>query len=246
MAGVNQAPLKFCRRRQRGTALLAPRRAIPLGGGSLPEGATMKDYVAEARRSALDRVQDDLDAALEAHSEDLGSPLEQAFLFGLVAQGIPLHSFCNYPEVVFAVEDGKVVVRDNPNGFAPRSTLLGMGQRYAWVAQLRIWSQVAIGPYRADFVMQAHRDGVDLATLVVELDGHDFHERTKEQARHDKTRDRYMAGLGLTVFRFAGSEVYADVRRCADQSLRYLVERFLPRTAPHTQEEIEAMEAAGI
>lgn len=46
--------------------------------------------------------------------------------------------------------------------------------------------------------------------LVVEADGHDFHERTKEQARRDKQRDRAMTLAKWTVLRFTGSEVYSD------------------------------------
>jgi very-short-patch-repair endonuclease len=45
---------------------------------------------------------------------------------------------------------------------------------------------------------------------VVELDGHAFHERTKEQAAKDKARDRWMTGAGYAVVRFTGSEVWAN------------------------------------
>jgi len=50
--------------------------------------------------------------------------------------------------------------------------------------------------------------------IAVELDGHDFHERTKEQARHDKSRDRLLATAGWRLLRFTGSEVYADPAAC--------------------------------
>ena len=36
--------------------------------------------------------------------------------------------------------------------------------------------------------------------VVVECDGHDFHERTKEQAANDRERDRGLQGLGFSVF----------------------------------------------
>lgn len=57
--------------------------------------------------------------------------------------------------------------------------------------------------------------------LVVEVDGHDFHERTKEQAEHDRRRDRLMIESGATVLRFTGREVWRNARACADEVLTY-------------------------
>lgn len=53
--------------------------------------------------------------------------------------------------------------------------------------------------------------------LIVECDGHDFHEKTKEQAARDKRRDRTLQALGYKVFRFTGSEVYKDAIACAKE-----------------------------
>ncbi len=64
--------------------------------------------------------------------------------------------------------------------------------------------QVPIGAYRVDFLIAGQR------AAVVELDGHDFHERTKEQAERDKKRDRVLQATGLAVLRFTGSEVWRD------------------------------------
>ena len=46
--------------------------------------------------------------------------------------------------------------------------------------------------------------------LIVECDGHDFHEKTKEQAKKDKQRDRYLITSGFYVLRFTGSEIWND------------------------------------
>jgi hypothetical protein len=75
--------------------------------------------------------------------------------------------------------------------------------------------QIPIEEYVADFVL-VYRHGLSgVGGTVIECDGHDFHERTKEQAAHDKRRDRHMQGLGLKVLRFTGSEVWADPFGCA-------------------------------
>lgn len=69
--------------------------------------------------------------------------------------------------------------------------------------------------YRVDFLVEAHslnpcKGTKPLCSIVVELDGHDFHERTKEQATRDKRRDREFVQGGFTVLRFTGSEIYAS------------------------------------
>lgn len=69
--------------------------------------------------------------------------------------------------------------------------------------------------YSADFLFTA-----PLWRLVVELDGHDFHERTKEQAARDRSRDRALLLAGYEVARYTGSEVFADADRCLDEALR--------------------------
>lgn len=58
--------------------------------------------------------------------------------------------------------------------------------------------------------------------MIVECDGHDFHEKTKKQAKHDKKRDRYLTSFGYTVFRFTGSEIYKDPVWCVCEVFEYL------------------------
>ena len=69
------------------------------------------------------------------------------------------------------------------------------------------------GRYRLDFGITAPNG----QRLAVECDGHDFHERTKEQARNDKSRDRALTAEGWKVLRFTGSEIFKDARRCAGE-----------------------------
>lgn len=93
--------------------------------------------------------------------------------------------------------------------------------------------------YRTDFLFELSRDATYkekikdhefnirkaevYAQIVIEIDGHDFHERTKEQAQRDKSRDRYLTAEGYTVFRFTGSEVYRDIYHVADEVEEYLL-----------------------
>jgi hypothetical protein len=67
--------------------------------------------------------------------------------------------------------------------------------------------------------------------IAVELDGHDFHERTKEQAARDRSKDRGLLAEGYTVLRFTGSEIHADAVKCVRETIaavdRVLVEEDL-------------------
>ena len=50
--------------------------------------------------------------------------------------------------------------------------------------------------------------------IAVELDGHDFHERTKEQVTYRNQRDRLLQAAGWAVFHFSGSELYRGQMEC--------------------------------
>lgn len=75
--------------------------------------------------------------------------------------------------------------------------------------------------YRLDFVFTTVGgvDGNRERPLAVELDGHDFHERTREQASSDRARDRALLALGTTTIRFTGSDVYRDPKAVLDECI---------------------------
>ncbi|MFK4794932.1 endonuclease domain-containing protein [Sphingobium sp. ZW T5_29] len=77
--------------------------------------------------------------------------------------------------------------------------------------------QEQIGRYRADFLLECEG-----RRLVVECDGHDFHERTKKQAARDRSRDRWFISECIHVMRFTGSEIYADALSCARQAVSHV------------------------
>lgn len=74
-----------------------------------------------------------------------------------------------------------------------------------------------VGPYFLDFALWSKERNWRLA---VECDGHEFHEKTKEQVARDKKRERYIVFEGWTVIRFAGSEIYRDAAGCATEVLK--------------------------
>ena len=75
-----------------------------------------------------------------------------------------------------------------------------------------VQSNAKVGPYYPDFLITT-----PYMHLIVECDGHDYHERTKDQAIHDKKRDRFFTLGGYKILRFTGSEINKDPWACAEQ-----------------------------
>ncbi|WP_394003573.1 endonuclease domain-containing protein [Xanthobacter versatilis] len=86
------------------------------------------------------------------------------------------------------------------------------------VPQYIIRSDVA--EMRIDFAL-FHGDDMSIAAAI-ECDGHDFHERTKEQAMKDRSRDRVIQSLGVSILRFTGAEIHRDPFGCADEIISFI------------------------
>lgn len=86
--------------------------------------------------------------------------------------------------------------------------------------------QKHVGDWRVDFLIHYYDFGYPdrpekWASLIVECDGHDFHERTKEQAKRDRRRDRAAQRDGIPILRFTGSEIWNDPIGCALQVVEF-------------------------
>lgn len=97
----------------------------------------------------------------------------------------------------------------HPDFIGPHHHLIVLHPQFEW------------GNYRSDFLV-VDRNGL---RVLIECDGHDFHERTKEQAERDRSRDREAQALGYYILRFTGSEIYRDSRECIRQIIWFLHER---------------------
>lgn len=84
-----------------------------------------------------------------------------------------------------------------------------------------IQTQQRIDQYRVDFVLQQVGIGPSehLGPVIVELDGHAFHDKDKRQRSYEKARDRYLVRKGYRVLHFTGSDVVADPFKVAYEAL---------------------------
>lgn len=75
--------------------------------------------------------------------------------------------------------------------------------------------------YRVDFLLE----GMDIR-IAIECDGHDFHDRTKQQAAYDRARDRELLKAGVFTVRFTGSEIFNNAERCAKDAINVFIRLF--------------------
>ena len=85
--------------------------------------------------------------------------------------------------------------------------------------------QFQVGKFRVDFLITVTLYGGEKRQVVIEIDGHDFHEKTKEQVAKDKSRERVIVATGVAVLRFSGSEVFRGARKCAIEVYNLLLRR---------------------
>lgn len=146
----------------------------------------------------------------------VGSPIEGLFLTALVmATKFGTHEY----QSVHVYEKGRVFDPGLVNKLDPI---------------LHVEPQKQLTDWRVDFLVNVWAYGTEWGgvvrppgwvQMIVECDGHDFHERTKEQAAKDRGRDRWAQEKGYTVFRFTGSELYRDPWGCAEQVINWAVQR---------------------
>lgn len=87
--------------------------------------------------------------------------------------------------------------------------------------------------YRIDFALRTKLR----YPIFIECDGHDFHERTKDDAQRDRERDRAIQGAGIPILRFTGSEIYKSPQACAFQVFTFASKRILETLPRFTPEE---------
>lgn len=82
--------------------------------------------------------------------------------------------------------------------------------------------------YRVDFMLTleffsedySNRSSVD---IVIECDGYEFHQKTKQQVKHDNEREMRIKLLGYDVLRFSGTQIYENPMKCANDIIDYAI-----------------------
>lgn len=89
-----------------------------------------------------------------------------------------------------------------------------------WLPGIWIHPQAPIGSYKIDFaVVWELGFSPERQVVLVELDGHEFHDRDQRQRSYEKARDRELQRLGHRVLHFTGSDVVRDPYKVAHEVL---------------------------
>jgi very-short-patch-repair endonuclease len=157
-----------------------------------------------------------LDRFAQQLCEHIAADLKSRFDFGHLVIESPIERIfwlCFHT----AVDSHPVVGGLQVRPYADESSL-------AESADIYFGRQIRVLDWPVDFVIVArfvHDEFRSLARLAIECDGHEYHERTKEQAARDRSRDRSLQASGYTVMRFTGSELYRDPMKCVEEVLRW-------------------------
>ena len=95
-------------------------------------------------------------------------------------------------------------------------------ERYSVILEPQRQVTTVRGEFAVDFLIRPRSHDVGTSEIVIELDGHDFHEKTPQQATRDKSRERAIMRSGKSVLRFTGYEIIRNARGCVQE-----VEEFL-------------------
>lgn len=141
----------------------------------------------------------------ELWASRMGSPIEVTFFIAI--------SFLTDDNPQFMLHGSQAVGGGSPNLELFRKLAKDRGM-------LLIEYQTKELSWRADFVLSAPTWSD--RKIIVECDGHEFHERTKQQAARDRSRDREAQAAGYSILRFTGAELYRDPMGCAVEAMKLL------------------------
>lgn len=89
---------------------------------------------------------------------------------------------------------------------------------------LLVLPQAEIEPYVVDFCLLFKPSPKRVAGIVVECDGHEYHNDSKKQVSHDRKKDRHLQQAGYTVLRFTGSDIHGRLLECVKEVYRAAVD----------------------
>lgn len=113
--------------------------------------------------------------------------------------------------------------------YMERVNLLGIGLYNPFIDVIAIQKQQNIkcgkNTYRVDFLITVEYKNQGIKGFVIECDGHEFHQKTKEQVEKDNKRTRDLQLKGLEVLRFSGTEIYNRPYKCAREIVNIILSK---------------------
>ena len=121
-----------------------------------------------------------------------------------------------------SIVDTKEITSPIEQLFLMEWKLMGVESKHDVILDPQALLESPIGTFQLDFIVRSKSDGSSRMRIGIEIDGHDFHEKTKEQATKDKRRERAIVASGVRILRFTGSEVFNHTRKCVQEVIAIL------------------------
>lgn len=141
------------------------------------------------------------------------SPIEQLMALALNSQKERFNSLTDEGEIII-IPQAEIVIKSGPgnnkgNSKSNKESSKSGNKEF----------------FRVDFLIRA-KVGGKRRQVIVECDGHEFHEKTKEQAAKDKQRARMLVLEGYIVLNYTGSEIWGSPFKCAREALGIMFKNF--------------------
>jgi very-short-patch-repair endonuclease len=108
----------------------------------------------------------------------------------------------------------KILISESPIETKLLKEVINLKDTYDFEIDTQVDFSVNGRNYRAEIFIEFKNPK---RKILVECDGHDFHEKTKEQVQKDKQRDRDFLSAGIITLRFTGSEIWKNAKGCASE-----------------------------
>lgn len=168
----------------------------------------MSGGIEKLREQVADLASSKVMMAYENWSIGMESPIERLLFIGMYTL-VEMDDWDFAPLLRVEIIDGDTS--------SPHPQVLA---RIAQQGTMLVHLQHRLLDWKADFVLSC--PSISSKKIIVECDGHEFHERTKEQAARDRARDRASQDAGHMMLRYTGSEIYRDPIGCARSAVKAL------------------------
>lgn len=111
----------------------------------------------------------------------------------------------------------KILISESPIETKLLKEIIKLKNTYNFDIDTQVDFSVNSRNYRAEIFIEFKESQSKSRKILIECDGHDFHEKTKEQAQKDKQRDRDFLSAGIVTIRFTGSEIWKNANKCAEE-----------------------------
>lgn len=142
------------------------------------------------------------DISIQVSERNIKSPIEQLLFFGL-----------------------KFIINTQSIDIAEPMLCYKTNENY--LRGIDIDFQYKIGKYFIDFIITKYsfiNYKQEKEIILIECDSQEWHERTEEQRRYEKERDRYIQKQGYKIFHYTGKEIIQNPIKIAKEILLTLGE----------------------